>query len=270
MGGKFGRSVFPGSLRNAQTGRVMEPCFVEDSVIAASYPHLLTALVLADESANDQAGESRAEQGLGRFEGRVRRFLPSWVYIFHLPFVRRPSSKRSGWRAFVAKWGMIAAAIFLFTALADAASLRIVAVGASNTSGWLIRESSAYPAALERMLKANRVDAEVINAGVPFDTTSKMLARLDAAVPPGTHIVILQPGGNDLRFFGSAQQRAANIAEMKRRLEARFIAVIIYDEQLPQQNLFDGIHLTPRGHTIVAAALLPRVMSLIRSPEPRR
>jgi acyl-CoA thioesterase-1 len=50
-----------------------------------------------------------------------------------------------------------------------------------------------------------------------------MLRRIDKDVPSGTDIAILQPGGNDLRFFGTKQQRAANIAEMERRLRARSI-----------------------------------------------
>lgn len=59
----------------------------------------------------------------------------------------------------------------------------------------------AYPAVLQTMLKVRGISAEVINAGVPFDTTSKMLGRIETDVPDGTDIAILQPGGNDLRFW---------------------------------------------------------------------
>src|SRR5262245_57312724 len=38
--------------------------------------------------------------------------------------------------------------------------------------------------------------------------------RLDSAVPKGTDIVILQPGANDLRFFGTKEARTANISAM--------------------------------------------------------
>ena len=158
--------------------------------------------------------------------------------------------------------GPLAAFMLLFMTAADAAPLRIVAVGASNTSGWLISEQSAYPAVLQGMLKEKGVDAQITNAGVPFDTTSKMLARIDFAVPEGTQIVILQPGGNDLRFLGSREQRSANITMMTRRLQARSIKVIVYDEEIPWKYVFDGIHLTPTGHRMIAAALLPKVMAL--------
>jgi acyl-CoA thioesterase-1 len=99
---------------------------------------------------------------------------------------------------------------------------------------------------------------------VPFDTTAMMLRRLDREVPDGTEIVILQPGANDRRFLGTREQRAANIAEMDRRLRARGIKVVVYDEEIPLRYYsLDFIHLTREGHAMIAAALLPRVMILI-------
>jgi acyl-CoA thioesterase-1 len=90
---------------------------------------------------------------------------------------------------------------------AAAAPLRIVAIGASNTQGWYVGKQGAYPAKLQALLKAKGIDAQVINAGVPFDTTAGMLKRIDSDVPTGTDIVILQPGANDRRFFGTKEQR---------------------------------------------------------------
>jgi acyl-CoA thioesterase I len=86
---------------------------------------------------------------------------------------------------------------------ANAAPLRIVAIGASNTHGWYVGNRGAYPAQLQALLRAKGIDAEVTNAGVPFDTTAMMLRRIDKDVPNGTDIAILQPGGNDRRFFGT-------------------------------------------------------------------
>jgi acyl-CoA thioesterase-1 len=47
-----------------------------------------------------------------------------------------------------------------------------------------------------------------------------MLARLERAVPAGTHLVILQPGTNDERM-GLGAQRAENIERMRSWLGAR-------------------------------------------------
>jgi acyl-CoA thioesterase-1 len=142
--------------------------------------------------------------------------------------------------------------------------LRIVAIGASNTHGWYVGNQGAYPAQLQALLRAKGIDAQVTNAGVPFDTTAMMLRRIDNDVPNGTELVILQPGGNDLRFLGSKQQRAANIAEMERRLRARSIKLVLYDDEIPlRYYTIDFIHLTREGHAMIAAALLPRVIALI-------
>jgi acyl-CoA thioesterase I len=147
---------------------------------------------------------------------------------------------------------------------ATAAPLRIVAIGASNTHGWYVGNQGAYPAQLQALLRAKGIDAQVSNAGVPFETTGMMLRRIDKDVPDGTDIVILEPGGNDRRFFVPKEWRAANIAEMERRLHARSINVIVYDEWIPlRYRAFDLIHLTHEGHAMIAAALLPRVMEIL-------
>jgi len=150
---------------------------------------------------------------------------------------------------------------------AGAAALRIVAIGASNTHGWYVGNEGAFPAQLEGLLRKRGIDVQVTNAGVPFDTTWMMLRRLDRDVPDGTDIVIVQLGSNDLRFLGTMQQRAANVAEMERRLQARSIKTIVYDEKVEKVPLryytLDFIHWTREGHAMIAAALLPRVLSMI-------
>jgi acyl-CoA thioesterase I len=162
---------------------------------------------------------------------------------------------------------LAATALLLLTSPSFAKTLRIVAIGASNTQGFYAGQEGAYPAQLQKLLKQKGIDAVVSNAGVPFDTTAAMLKRIDNDVPTGTDIVILQPGGNDRRFFVSREQRAANIADMERRLRARGIKVVVYDEEIPWRYYsFDFIHLTPEGHAMIAAALLPRITAIAGRP----
>ncbi len=160
---------------------------------------------------------------------------------------------------------LVALAILICASPATkAAPLHIVAIGASNTHGWYVGNQGAYPAKLQALLRAKGIDAQVTNAGVPFETTGMMLRRIDRDVPNGTDIVILEPGGNDRRFLVPPGWRAANIAEMERRLKARSISVIVYDEVMPlQYRTLDLIHFTEQGHAIIAAALLPRVMEIL-------
>ena len=91
-----------------------------------------------------------------------------------------------------------------------------------------------------------------------------MLGRLDRAVPPGTSVVILQPGGNDARK-GVGADRTANIAAVESRLAARGIKVIMLGNAmlhgLPHQP--DGEHLTPEGYRMLAESLLPQVESAL-------
>ena len=149
-----------------------------------------------------------------------------------------------------------------------AKTLQIVAIGASNTQGFYIGKDNAYPAQLQALLKQKGVDAVVVNAGVPFDTTATMLRRIDSDVPEGTDIVILQPGANDRRFFTSKETRARNVAEMERKLKARGIKVVTYDEDIPERYYtFDFIHLTREGHTMIANWLLPRIIAAAGRPQ---
>ena len=167
--------------------------------------------------------------------------------------------------AFGFREGIIALAIVLAAPmLAWAAPLKIVAIGASNTSGWGVGEANAYPAQLEALLRANGYDAHVTNAGVPFHTTLNMLARIDSAVPDGTDLVILQPGSNDKRFLVTLPLRAANIDAMVKRLTARKIKVIVFDPDFEWRLYqWDFIHLSNEGHAWTATALLPKVIAAV-------
>lgn len=152
---------------------------------------------------------------------------------------------------------------------AQANPVTVVAIGASNTSGWGVGSAGAYPKKLEDMLKARGIDAKVVNAGIVLDTTVGMLNRLDAAVPDGTRVVILQPGGNDARFLRNPQQRAANIQAMVKKLSARGIPAIVYDPTFPPEAYqWDRIHLTADTHAKIAAELLPKVTAALGRAKP--
>ena len=148
--------------------------------------------------------------------------------------------------------------------------LRIVVIGASNTSGWGVGTTNAFPARLEALLRAKGYDAHVVNAGVPFETTVGMLERIDADVPDGTDLVILQPGSNDKRFVWALPSRPANIEAMVKRLTERRIKVIVFDPDFSWSLYqWDFIHLSNEGHAWSAASLLPQVLAAI-PPGPAR
>ncbi len=156
------------------------------------------------------------------------------------------------------------------TAPLQAATLKIVAIGASNTTGFGVGAQDAYPAVLQALLRKKGIDAIVTNAGVNGDVTAGMLRRIDGAVPKGTDIVILQPGGNDLRFFGTKAARTANIAAMAARVRARGIRVIIYDPDPVPADFYqwDHIHFNAAAHAKIAAVLAAQIEAAVKPQAP--
>ena len=153
------------------------------------------------------------------------------------------------------------AALALVLQLGAAHAATVVALGASQTAGKGVSSGEAYPAQLEAMLRARGLDVTVINAGISGDTTGGMMARLDSAVPKGTRVVILQPGGNDLR-----KGAPSYTAELRSRLSAMGVRVVMLPNEMfrgkPRQT--DGQHLTPEGYHMLAQQLVGPVASALR------
>ncbi len=180
-------------------------------------------------------------------------------------------------------------------------TINVVALGDSLTAGYQLSGTAAFPAQLERALKAKGLAVEVANAGVSGDPSSGGLARLDWSVPAGTDAVILELGANDmLRGFNPKVTREA-LSEIVRRLKARNIEVLlcgmraapnlgpdfvrafdaIYPELAaandvllypfflegvvadPKLNIGDGLHPTAEGVARIVSGILPKVEALL-------
>src|SRR5229473_479558 len=75
--------------------------------------------------------------------------------------------------------------------------IKMVVLGDSLSAGLGLQASAAFPARLQKSLKANGIEVDMINAGVSGDTSSGGRDRLDWSVPEGTEAVILELGAND-------------------------------------------------------------------------
>jgi acyl-CoA thioesterase-1 len=141
------------------------------------------------------------------------------------------------------------------------AETKIVVIGASNTAGYGTGFGQSFPAQLEAMLKARGHKVQVLNGGIPGDTTRGMLDRIDTSLPEGTRIVILQPGGNDRRFGYPKEERAKNIRAIVAKLQKRGIRVIVADnlQNLLAKHSSDGIHFSAEAHALIAKRLYPQV-----------
>jgi acyl-CoA thioesterase-1 len=110
---------------------------------------------------------------------------------------------------------------------------RIVALGDSLTAGLGLAKSEAYPAVLERRLRAAGYDAEVVNAGLSGDTSAGALRRLDWSLDGDVRILIVALGGNDGLRGLSVEDMKGNLSAMIERAEARGIAVVLAGMEAP-------------------------------------
>ena len=109
----------------------------------------------------------------------------------------------------------------------------IAAVGDSLTEGLGVDEADAYPARLERRLRAAGHDYRVVNAGISGETSSGALSRIDWILKTlAPDIVILETGANDgLRGIDPAVTEK-NIDAIVRRLKGENITVVLAGMQM--------------------------------------
>jgi acyl-CoA thioesterase-1 len=179
--------------------------------------------------------------------------------------------------------------------------LRIVALGDSLTAGYGLPRGAAFPAVLERALKARGHKVEIVNAGVSGDTAAGGLERLDWSVPEGSDAVILGLGGNDMLRGLDPAATQRSLEAIVTRLKARGIPVLlagmhaarnlgadyvrrfdaIYADIAARHglvlypffldgvagerhlNLPDGIHPTAKGVETIVARMLPTVEAFL-------
>jgi acyl-CoA thioesterase-1 len=179
--------------------------------------------------------------------------------------------------------------------------IRIVVLGDSLSAGYGLPAAAAFPIRLQKSLKINGIEVDMINAGVSGDTSSGGRDRLDWSVPEGTQAVIVELGANDaLRGTDPAITRAA-LADILTRLKARKIAVLLCGMLAPPNygteysarfnaiypdlaksfgvplypfflegvatqaalNQADGLHPTAEGVDVIVKNILPMVAALV-------
>lgn len=177
------------------------------------------------------------------------------------------------------------AAALALPAPAQAQPVQIVALGDSNTFGLWVGRRNAFPALIGNSLRAAGYEVEVANRGISGDTTGGMLARIDAAVPRGTDIAIVQGGYNDRRRGVTPRQRDANVEAILKRLAARGVKTVLCGlggaswQGIARRNGavlvpssacydaanigFDGLHMNRAGHRVVASRLAPVIQRLL-------
>lgn len=177
----------------------------------------------------------------------------------------------------------------------------IVAMGDSLTEGLGVDMADAYPAQLERKLRAGGYDVTVVNAGVSGETSSGALSRVDWVLRQKPDVVILATGGNDGLRGVETSVTEKNIDQIVQKIQDSGAVVVlggmemvqnmgtqytsdfraIYPEIAKRHNLIlmpfllegvaghpelnqaDTIHPTAEGYTIVVDNLYPYVVQAI-------
>jgi len=180
-------------------------------------------------------------------------------------------------------------------------TIRIVAFGDSLTAGFGLEPRQAFPAQLQKILKARGHNVIVANAGVSGDTTAAGLERLAWAVPDGTDAVIVELGGNDALRGIDPKVTRANLEKIIFSLKERNIPTLLagirapanwgedYSKSFdaifpdlaqehglvfypfflegvvlnPKLNLNDGLHPSSKGIAEIVRRIVPSVEELI-------
>jgi acyl-CoA thioesterase-1 len=186
--------------------------------------------------------------------------------------------------------------------------LRLVVLGDSLVAGFGLRPSDAFPAQLERTLKAKGHAVEVINAGVSGDTTAGGLARVAWAVPEHTDAVIVELGANDMLRGLDPARAKANLDKIIATVKAGGAEVLLAGMYAPRSmgkdyvrafeaiypdlaakhgvllypffldgiamdgkfNLDDGLHPNAKGVAEITKKILPSVEQLIERVQAKR
>lgn len=184
---------------------------------------------------------------------------------------------------------------------AAAQPVRILAFGDSLTAGYGLAPDQAFPTTLQARLRADGVDAVVLNGGITGDTTAGGLSRLKWSLQDKPQYAIVELGANDaLRGIAPAvaegnldkilaRLRDANVkvllagmrapANWGKQYQLQFDAIYprlaakyhvpLYPFFLdgvaldPALNQGDGLHPTARGVEVIVARIAPAVERLI-------
>lgn len=125
---------------------------------------------------------------------------------------------------------------------------KILAFGDSLSAGYMLSAQDAFPAQLERALRADGYEVTVINGGVSGDTSSGGKARLDWALADKPQFAIVELGANDALRGVDPKLTEANLDDILTRLKAQGVRPLLAGMLAPRNmgadyvKSFDGLY----------------------------
>jgi acyl-CoA thioesterase I len=110
---------------------------------------------------------------------------------------------------------------------------RIVFLGDSLTAGLGLAQSQAFPSIIAEKLRAEGLDAEIVNAGVSGDTAAGGRRRLNWALEGNVRILVVALGANDGLRGNPVGPMKSNLEAIIRGAKARGIEVLLLGMEAP-------------------------------------
>lgn len=186
-------------------------------------------------------------------------------------------------------------------AAATARTTQILAFGDSLTAGFGLPPDQSFPEQLQAQLRADGIDAHVVNAGNSGDTTTDGLARIDWSLADKPDLVILELGANDMLRGIDPSLVRANLDKMIDKIKASGAKLLLvgmkaspnwgetYEKEFdhiypelarahdvalypffldsvamkPDLNQPDGLHPNARGVARIVERIAPRIADLL-------
>lgn len=178
----------------------------------------------------------------------------------------------------------------------------ILALGDSLVAGYGLTKADSFPTKLETALKADGINARVINAGVSGDTSKGGLSRVDWLLVDKPDLMIIELGANDGLRGQDPASTEANIAGIIEKAQAADIRILLTGMRAPPNlgkeyeaefnavfprlaerydtafypffldgvagdlslNLGDGMHPNAAGVDVIVERILPSVISTLQ------
>ncbi len=199
---------------------------------------------------------------------------------------------------------MLGAVLMLAAALAHSAPKTVLVLGDSLSAEYGLSRGSGWVALLEQKLKAEKIDAAIVNASISGETTSGGRARLPALLAQHKPaLVVIELGANDgLRGLpvAAAEANLRAMIELSRKEHARVLLVGMrmppnygrdYTERFfamyktvatelkaplvpfmlegvaekPALFQADRLHPTAQAHPVILANIWPKFLPLVKA-----